>query len=1126
MRTSFYKKALENIAIYAKSNTKIRNFLLSHPRLQFSLRKLYNFLYYTELPFDYPLFKRSDYKKFLNKSSSHVGTYYESENIGPLIINMLFSCKRDKNTDPREVHTLQKKLYDLGQYDACNKISDKISLKKIRSKKNFKILIKSYISSCDFTSSKLFDFCFYHIPNHATAGEIARLSESLLELNILGANKKIIDTLLVAKVTDALINIDRKNIIFLPEKCYQYRGVDNIDISSFDRLFEYLESVKGMSTYEIIPLHTFLGPCDFLSNTFSLHSKSSFIPSTKADENIIKVYIPFHQLPFNPVKMKKNSMNMLIATGSGIGNIIKTFHLIKNIKKSNPLINIDILNSFNVNLGKKILMKNENIRNVYNHDHEDKIKQHYDIKFLLSSYGLTDTRFNRVVSSSQLNYRDYLEFLPVTSRTPEHIYNCKLLNDLFTFDSLDTTELINKENKLKYTIKKVGIACGNIDNTARYNLRQWPFFKHLVKLLNSKGVKVLFFGKKGEYIEGCGDDYTDLETEVLFRELQQLDFFVSVDTGLLHLANHLGVKTIGLYGPTSFLKNRPYRYDNDFSITSDTYCSPCQMSTDMYNCTNNVCMSTINPNTVLNIIFNKTKSKNYNDRKNRVPNLHLQYYKSTQVVTTKSNYSYSESKIELLIELELYALILWLHDINQFNIDNDYSLTAYIIATVKTNTNHEVAFEKIIPHYSKKYFIKGIIKSINYFCKHLNDDDNYVLSKLIKCFIISDNNFYHKIENNLKRLQLDSIYIDEILVKEGYEQNSCLVNFLKNINSSKSQAVLYICHNDLSGNLRGGEYSSIEILKKISHSYDTYIIARSKSPDIKLIDIGELSYLAIPRDLFFVISKYIISQSCPDIIAGYGKSFCELIASKKVSHKNILFFPRHFKDILGENNLPYIKGSKTYVPVPSRTCIATMMKSNKVIFNARYPLQVAETAIKDLSNKSYVCLAPVKEINKHHKGSSIGLINPEKGGLELVRSLAKMQPQLDFIVVGASYLSLPSNVTQREWVNQDNGDYSALYENIGILLYPWSNTPFCGHGRVVYEAINLSIPIISNDVIPLREVLPRNFLLPLASPAELWLQKIHEIKSSDKIDFSDLKAYIKKHNNLDRITNIMANNAK
>ena len=122
MSQSFYHKALENIAIYVKSKPKIRHYLLTHPRLNFTLRKIFNFLYYSELPLKYALFVRRDYKKFFDKSSSQIGTYYESENIGPLIINMLFSCKSNKNTQPIELYTLQNKLYELGQYDACNKI--------------------------------------------------------------------------------------------------------------------------------------------------------------------------------------------------------------------------------------------------------------------------------------------------------------------------------------------------------------------------------------------------------------------------------------------------------------------------------------------------------------------------------------------------------------------------------------------------------------------------------------------------------------------------------------------------------------------------------------------------------------------------------------------------------------------------------------------------------------------------------------------------------------------------------------------------------------------------------------------------------------------------------------------
>ncbi len=211
--------------------------------------------------------------KVFSKSSSPIGTYYESESIGPLIVNMLFSCKSNKNTHPIELNTLQEKLYQLGQFDACNKISDKISLKLVRSKNIFKTLIKSYISSSDFTESKIFDLCFHHIPKNTADAEMITLSEALVELNILNADKKIIDLLLNVNETNALIKIDRKHIIYLPDKCYQYQGQDSVDISSFDRLFEYLESVKGVSTFEIIPLHTFLGPCDFLSNSFSLHNK-------------------------------------------------------------------------------------------------------------------------------------------------------------------------------------------------------------------------------------------------------------------------------------------------------------------------------------------------------------------------------------------------------------------------------------------------------------------------------------------------------------------------------------------------------------------------------------------------------------------------------------------------------------------------------------------------------------------------------------------------------------------------------------------------------------------------------------------------------------------------------------
>ena len=108
IRHNFFHRVLENIAIYAKSNSRIRHYLLAHPKLNFILRRIYNFLYYSEFTYiKFRLFSRNDYKRFFSKSSSPIGTYYESESIGPLIVNMLFSCKSNKNTHPIELNTLQ-----------------------------------------------------------------------------------------------------------------------------------------------------------------------------------------------------------------------------------------------------------------------------------------------------------------------------------------------------------------------------------------------------------------------------------------------------------------------------------------------------------------------------------------------------------------------------------------------------------------------------------------------------------------------------------------------------------------------------------------------------------------------------------------------------------------------------------------------------------------------------------------------------------------------------------------------------------------------------------------------------------------------------------------------------------
>ena len=56
--------------------------------------------------------------------------------------------------------------------------------------------------------------------------------------------------------------------------------------------------------------------------------------------------------------------------------------------------------------------------------------------------------------------------------------------------------------------------------------------------------------------------------------IKKCDFFVSNDSGLLHVASAIGTPAIGIYGPTNPARTGPYP-DSRHLVRKDLDCSPC-----------------------------------------------------------------------------------------------------------------------------------------------------------------------------------------------------------------------------------------------------------------------------------------------------------------------------------------------------------------------------------------------------------------------------------------------------------------------------------------------------------------------------------------------------------------------
>jgi ADP-heptose:LPS heptosyltransferase len=165
---------------------------------------------------------------------------------------------------------------------------------------------------------------------------------------------------------------------------------------------------------------------------------------------------------------------------------------------------------------------------------------------------------------------------------------------------------------------KVGIfAAGGNNPGTTMPTKRWPAekFNELIRILESKGAAIYAFGAKFDksIVENAvkGTNATVVISGIgeFASYVKGLDAFVASDTGPLHIAAALGVKTIGIYGPSS-----PYIFGakgrRSINIWEQASCprSPCYEPMSVHKrefleCRDNICMKSIDARAVAKLIL-------------------------------------------------------------------------------------------------------------------------------------------------------------------------------------------------------------------------------------------------------------------------------------------------------------------------------------------------------------------------------------------------------------------------------------------------------------------------------------------------------------------------------------------
>ena len=152
-----------------------------------------------------------------------------------------------------------------------------------------------------------------------------------------------------------------------------------------------------------------------------------------------------------------------------------------------------------------------------------------------------------------------------------------------------------------------GIVVHMFAGGSRSYLKEWPHWRELFSLLDGEAIYATGAAKDFERIEEVTEGFPvkNVAGQLSLSEtadlLQRVRCVVSVDTGIMHLAAALGVKTVCLHGPTS-----PKRWgglgENVRAVTPKRCYAPCLQFGFEKGCRKNFCMHSITPKMVLHEI--------------------------------------------------------------------------------------------------------------------------------------------------------------------------------------------------------------------------------------------------------------------------------------------------------------------------------------------------------------------------------------------------------------------------------------------------------------------------------------------------------------------------------------------
>lgn len=260
---------------------------------------------------------------------------------------------------------------------------------------------------------------------------------------------------------------------------------------------------------------------------------------------------------------------VLVGAGSGVGNLLHATPLIRNLaRRLGAPVDVVVAGDWGGSLG--LMQHPEHVRHAFELS-DLPLRRHYRTVFLTHSFGPLRPAFraDRVVCS-----RDWRDFR-ADGELHEAEFNLAAARALLgvPYDPEDVPAAF--AGGFRYRVPEgrlIGLHAGS--KRGVWATKRWPHFAALAARLKAEGFEVACFGTADELVEGTLDLTGGSIGEMAARMLG-CRAFVANDSGVMNIANALGIPLVALFGPTSASTRGPLgRWSVSLSVSAP--CAPCE----------------------------------------------------------------------------------------------------------------------------------------------------------------------------------------------------------------------------------------------------------------------------------------------------------------------------------------------------------------------------------------------------------------------------------------------------------------------------------------------------------------------------------------------------------------------